>query len=76
MKLTLRELKFVATHEKGEVSALLKRPEGTTHLLVPQSKGNFRNQTMCRNIKTLYNFDPPANSDEVQASAIQFVRKL
>ena len=31
---------------------------------------------MCRNIKTLYNFDPPATSDEVNASATQFVRKL
>lgn len=31
---------------------------------------------MCRNIKTLFNFDPPAFDDEVQASAIQFVRKL
>jgi len=31
---------------------------------------------MCRNIKTLFNFDPPATSDEVSASAIQFVRKL
>lgn len=31
---------------------------------------------MCRNIKTLFNFDPPATSDEVHASAIQFVRKL
>ena len=31
---------------------------------------------MCRNIKTLFNFDPPATSDEVRASSIQFVRKL
>lgn len=31
---------------------------------------------MCRNIKTLYNFDPPATSVEVNASALQFVRKL
>lgn len=31
---------------------------------------------MCRNIKTLFNFDPPATSDEVNASALQFVRKL
>lgn len=31
---------------------------------------------MCRNIKTLYNFDPPATTDEVHASALQFVRKL
>jgi hypothetical protein len=31
---------------------------------------------MCRNIKTLHNFDPPATSDEIRASALQFVRKL
>jgi len=31
---------------------------------------------MCRNIKTLYNFDPPATDDEVRAAAGQFVRKL
>jgi hypothetical protein len=31
---------------------------------------------MCRNIKTLYNFKPPATEEEVQASSLQFVRKL
>ena len=31
---------------------------------------------MCRNIKTLFNFEPPANADEIHASALQFVRKL
>ena len=31
---------------------------------------------MCRNIKTLYNFEPPAREDEIRASALQFVRKL
>jgi hypothetical protein len=31
---------------------------------------------MCRNIKTLHNFEPPATEDEVRASALQFVRKL
>jgi hypothetical protein len=31
---------------------------------------------MCRNIKTLHNFKPPATDDEVRASALQFVRKL
>ena len=31
---------------------------------------------MCRNIRTLANFDPPATDDEVRASALQFVRKL
>jgi hypothetical protein len=31
---------------------------------------------MCRNIKTLFNFDPPATDDEIRAAAVQFVRKL
>jgi hypothetical protein len=31
---------------------------------------------MCRNIKTLYNFDPPATEEEIQAASLQFVRKL
>ena len=31
---------------------------------------------MCRNIRTLYNFEPPATPDEIRASALQFVRKL
>ena len=31
---------------------------------------------MCRNIKTLSNFEPPATEDEIRASALQFVRKL
>ena len=31
---------------------------------------------MCRNIKTLFNFDPPATEEEIEASALQYVRKL
>jgi hypothetical protein len=31
---------------------------------------------MCRNIKTLYNFKPPATDEEIRASSLQFVRKL
>jgi hypothetical protein len=31
---------------------------------------------MCRNIKTLFNFEPPATEDELQAAAVQFVRKV
>ncbi len=31
---------------------------------------------MCRNIRTLFNFEPPATDDEVRASSIQFVRKV
>ena len=31
---------------------------------------------MCRNIKTLFNFDPPINEEEIRAAAVQFVRKI
>ncbi len=31
---------------------------------------------MCRNIRTLYNFEPPASRDEVEAAALQYVRKI
>ena len=31
---------------------------------------------MCRNIRTLHNFDPPASSEEVRAAALQYVRKV
>lgn len=31
---------------------------------------------MCRNIKTLYNFDPPVTEDEIRAAALQYVRKI
>jgi hypothetical protein len=31
---------------------------------------------MCRNIKTLYNFDPPVTSEEIHAASLQFVRKI
>jgi hypothetical protein len=36
----------------------------------------FQRLTMCRNIKTLFNFEPPATEQEIRASALQFVRKL
>ena len=31
---------------------------------------------MCRNIRTLYNFDPPATEDEIRAASLQFVKKI
>ena len=34
------------------------------------------NIRMCRNIKTLFNFDPPATDEEIRAASLQFVRKL
>ena len=33
-------------------------------------------QPMCRNIRTLFNFDPPATDEEIRAASVQFVRKL
>src|SRR6202051_4763894 len=39
-------------------------------------KKNTREQPMCRNIKTLFNFDPPVTGDEVRAASLQFVRKI
>jgi hypothetical protein len=36
----------------------------------------IKEKQMCRNIKTLFNFEPPATEDEIEASALQFVRKL
>jgi hypothetical protein len=38
--------------------------------------GNFGADKMCRAIKTLHNFKPPATEDEIRASSLQFVRKL
>jgi hypothetical protein len=35
-----------------------------------------RTSPMCRNIKTLFNFDPPVNAEEVRAASLQFVRKI
>src|SRR6266705_2338444 len=49
------------------------RPPGGRSRSVPCVR---RNSTMCRNIKTLVNFDPPATHAEIHASALQFVRKL
>ena len=43
--------------------------------MFPAAKTQKENH-MCRNIKTLANFAPPASQDEIRASAVQFVRKL
>jgi hypothetical protein len=37
---------------------------------------NAREQAMCRNIKPLFNFDPPATNEEIRDAALQFVRKV
>jgi hypothetical protein len=37
---------------------------------------NLEAKAMCRNIRTLYNFDPPATEDEIRAASLQYVRKI
>jgi hypothetical protein len=37
---------------------------------------NLKSSNMCRNIKTLFNFQPPATDEEIRAASLQFVRKL
>src|SRR5581483_4654767 len=43
---------------------------------VPRLPGVIYASGMCRNIRTLYNFDPPAGTEQVQAAALQYVRKI
>jgi hypothetical protein len=43
---------------------------------VSQNVGITGGDAMCRNIKTLFNFEPPATEEEVRAASLQFVRKL
>ena len=42
----------------------------------PVRLAGSRGFSMCRNIKTLFNFDPPVTDDEVRAASLQFVRKI
>lgn len=41
-----------------------------------ESRTGAEGTPMCRNIRTLYNFEPPTNGEDVRAAAVQFVRKL
>jgi hypothetical protein len=45
-------------------------------LVLRRSENDFGEEYMCRAIKTLHNFKPPATEDEIRASSLQFVRKL
>lgn len=53
-----------------ELEASLLEPDVRCSKTVSEVK------VMCRNIKTLYNFEPPATEDEIRAAALQFVRKI
>jgi hypothetical protein len=49
---------------------------GNSWSCLGQAERGGRRRAMCRNIRTLFNFEPPATDDEVRASSLQFVRKL
>src|SRR5271154_2759037 len=48
----------------------------TTTVLPDRIAPRAKEAPMCRNIRPLFNFEPPASEDEIRASALQFVRKL
>ena len=43
---------------------------------VSRNRARGEDVAMCRNIRTLFNFDPPATDEEIEAASLQFVRKL
>jgi hypothetical protein len=45
-------------------------------MISPANFIEFQEAAMCRNIKTLFNFEPPATDEELRAASLQFVRKL
>lgn len=52
------------------------RNNGTAETTTRVGPGSCDARGMCRNIRTLHNFEPPANEAEVQAAAVQYVRKV
>jgi hypothetical protein len=47
-----------------------------SYILSNPEQIDYEVNDVCRNIKTLYNFDPPATDDEIRAAALQYVRKI
>jgi hypothetical protein len=68
---------FDAELSGGLVSSLRARSTGEAEdFTAPRSFCYLEVIAMCRNIKTLFNFDPPVTPDEVRAASLQFVRKI
>jgi len=62
---------------RERVSLFLENGSGCVILDKKRIRKTFqRRRAMCRNIKTLFNFDPPATDEEIQAASLQYVRKL
>jgi hypothetical protein len=61
----------------GMIGASSRGERASGQLSAPRAvRRSWRVEPMCRNIRTLFNFDPPANDEEIRAAARQFVRKL
>ena len=70
-------------HEKSDPAIVAKKPANNAGQPAAErverragTDDNSRGFVMCRNIRTLHNFKPPATAEEIRASAVQFVRKL
>jgi hypothetical protein len=64
---------FVLTREDDTLG---RKPPIQLEPSIRVTSGFAKRRPMCRNIKTLHNFRPPATEDEIRASSLQFVRKL
>jgi hypothetical protein len=74
-ELLLRTLPVLARVLRGNEPQPLFPPVPRAAAMA-RSSAAYRRAAMCRNIKTLHNFKPPATDEEIRASALQFVRKL
>lgn len=60
----------------AQVTLRFRRASTASHSHDPFARVSDKITGMCRNIKTLFNFDPPATQEEIRAASLQFVRKL
>src|SRR6516225_8866165 len=58
------------------VPAILQLRGATAMVAEGHARLHRRSSPMCRNIKTLFNFDPPVTEEEIRAASLQFVRKI
>jgi hypothetical protein len=58
------------------ISLRAKRLQYVRQAFAAIARAQGRHDRMCRNIRTLYNYDPPVSEEEIRAAALQFVRKI
>src|SRR4029079_10847934 len=65
-----------AEHDEGHRPQQEQVPAQLVHAVAARVPSREGEPTMCRNIRTLFNFEPPATDEEIRAASLQFVRKL